>query len=69
MNDSVVRVELTRFSFEVEGLSLPEHGAAGVGNEKHTETRFRADAKPIGPVRRKVNLPARLLWKMPAPGS
>jgi L-alanine-DL-glutamate epimerase-like enolase superfamily enzyme len=28
----IVRVELTRFAFEVEGLALPSHGAAGVGN-------------------------------------
>jgi L-alanine-DL-glutamate epimerase-like enolase superfamily enzyme len=28
----ITRVELTSFRFEVEGLSLPRHGAAGVGN-------------------------------------
>ena len=28
----IIRVELLRFSFEVEGLALPAHGAAGVGN-------------------------------------
>jgi len=28
----IVLVELTRFSFEVRGLGLPSHGAAGVGN-------------------------------------
>ena len=28
----IERVELSLFGFEVEGLGLPEHGAAGVGN-------------------------------------
>ena len=28
----ITRVELTSFRFDVEGLSLPRHGAAGVGN-------------------------------------
>jgi L-alanine-DL-glutamate epimerase-like enolase superfamily enzyme len=28
----IVRVELTRFAFEINGLALPSHGAAGVGN-------------------------------------
>jgi len=28
----IARVDLTRFGFEVEGLGLPAHGAAGVGN-------------------------------------
>jgi L-alanine-DL-glutamate epimerase-like enolase superfamily enzyme len=28
----ITRVELTSFRYEVEGLSLPRHGAAGVGN-------------------------------------
>ena len=32
MNSLIARVELTRFSFEVPGLGLPAHGAAGVGN-------------------------------------
>ena len=32
MPTRIVRVELTRFSFELEGLGLPSHGAAGVGN-------------------------------------
>ena len=32
MNFLIARVELTRFSFEVPGLGLPAHGAAGVGN-------------------------------------
>lgn len=30
--DSIRRVELTRFCFDVPGLGVPEHGAAGVGN-------------------------------------
>ena len=32
MQTRIARVELTRFSFEVAGLGLPAHGAAGVGN-------------------------------------
>ena len=32
MPDRIARVELIRFSFEVLGLGLPPHGAAGVGN-------------------------------------
>jgi hypothetical protein len=28
----IASVELSSFRFEVEGLSLPSHGAAGVGN-------------------------------------
>ena len=32
MQTRIVRVELTRFSFEIDGLGLPSHGAAGVGN-------------------------------------
>lgn len=32
MTSRITRVELTRFQFEVEGLGLPAHGAAGVGN-------------------------------------
>ena len=32
MQDKISCVELTRFSFDVSGLGLPEHGAAGVGN-------------------------------------
>jgi len=28
----IARVDLTRFGFDVEGLGLPAHGAAGVGN-------------------------------------
>lgn len=32
MTDTIVRAELTRFSFEIEGIGLPAHGAAGVGN-------------------------------------
>ena len=32
MQTKIARVELTRFSFEVAGLGLPAHGAAGVGN-------------------------------------
>jgi L-alanine-DL-glutamate epimerase-like enolase superfamily enzyme len=32
VNSLIARVELTRFSFEVPGLGLPAHGAAGVGN-------------------------------------
>jgi L-alanine-DL-glutamate epimerase-like enolase superfamily enzyme len=28
----ILLVELTRFRFDVEGLDLPPHGAAGVGN-------------------------------------
>ena len=28
----IQRVELSLFGFEVEGLGLPAHGAAGVGN-------------------------------------
>ncbi len=32
MPTRIARVELTRFTFEVEGISLPAHGAAGVGN-------------------------------------
>jgi len=28
----IIRIELMRFSFEVAGLALPAHGAAGVGN-------------------------------------
>src|SRR6476661_11182467 len=32
MHTQIARVELTRFSFEVAGLGLPAHGAAGVGN-------------------------------------
>lgn len=32
MQTRIVRVELTRFKFELEGLGLPAHGAAGVGN-------------------------------------
>lgn len=29
---AIIRIELIRFSFEVNGLALPAHGAAGVGN-------------------------------------
>jgi L-alanine-DL-glutamate epimerase-like enolase superfamily enzyme len=29
---TIRRVELSRFGFELEGIGLPEHGAAGVGN-------------------------------------
>lgn len=32
MQTNIARVELTRFAFEVAGLGLPAHGAAGVGN-------------------------------------
>ncbi len=32
MTDRIARVELIRFEFEVAGLGLPAHGAAGVGN-------------------------------------
>lgn len=32
MPDRIRRVELVRFGFDVEGVVLPEHGAAGVGN-------------------------------------
>jgi L-alanine-DL-glutamate epimerase-like enolase superfamily enzyme len=32
MSSRIARVELIRFAFEVEGLGLPTHGAAGVGN-------------------------------------
>jgi L-alanine-DL-glutamate epimerase-like enolase superfamily enzyme len=32
VQDRIARVVLTRFRFEVEGLGLPAHGAAGVGN-------------------------------------
>ncbi len=32
MPTSITRVELTRFKFELKGLGLPAHGAAGVGN-------------------------------------
>lgn len=32
MTSRITRVELTRFQFMVEGLGLPAHGAAGVGN-------------------------------------
>ena len=32
MPTRIARVELTRFTFEVEGIGLPAHGAAGVGN-------------------------------------
>lgn len=32
MTNRISRVELTRFKFEVDGLDLPPHGAAGVGN-------------------------------------
>ena len=28
----IARIELSRFRFEIEGLALPSHGAAGVGN-------------------------------------
>ena len=28
----IARVELSLFGFEVAGLALPAHGAAGVGN-------------------------------------
>jgi hypothetical protein len=30
--NQIQRVELSLFRFEVEGLGLPAHGAAGVGN-------------------------------------
>lgn len=32
MPNRIARVELIRFAFETEGLGLPSHGAAGVGN-------------------------------------
>jgi L-alanine-DL-glutamate epimerase-like enolase superfamily enzyme len=32
MTDRIARVELIRFQFDVPGLGLPSHGAAGVGN-------------------------------------
>ena len=32
MPTRIARVGLTRFTFEVEGIGLPAHGAAGVGN-------------------------------------
>jgi L-alanine-DL-glutamate epimerase-like enolase superfamily enzyme len=32
LDNRIARVELSRFQFEVEGLGLPPHGAAGVGN-------------------------------------
>lgn len=32
MTDRIARVELIRFHFDVPGLGLPSHGAAGVGN-------------------------------------